>query len=53
MLDLILRERVKGLSTGERKMLNNAKNILISELVLAEGMKPSEVEDLINDKISL
>jgi CarD family transcriptional regulator len=51
--DLILRERVKGLSTGERKMLNNAKKILISELVLAEGMKPSEVEDLINDKISL
>lgn len=51
--DLIIRERIKGLSTGERKMLSNAKKILISELVLAENMLPSEVEDLINDKISL
>lgn len=50
---LMLRERRKGLSTGERKMLNSAKQILISELVLAENMKPTEVEKLINDKISL
>lgn len=50
---LIIRERQKGLSTGERNMLNNAKKILISELVFAENMKPDEVEDLINCKISL
>ncbi len=50
---LIIRERQKGLSTGERKMLNSAKQILISELVLAENMKPGEVEELINYKISL
>lgn len=49
---LIIRERQKGLSTGERKMLNSAKQILISELVLAENMKPGEVEELINYKIS-
>ncbi len=44
---LILRERSKGLSTGERKMLNSAKQILISELVLAKNMNPMDVEDLI------
>jgi len=50
---LIIRERQRGLSTGERKMLNSAKQILISELVLAENMKPGEVEEMINYKISL
>lgn len=49
---LILRERTKGLSTGERKMLNSAKQILISELVLAKNMSPVDVEDLINARIS-
>jgi RNA polymerase-interacting CarD/CdnL/TRCF family regulator len=33
--DLMIRDRDKGLSTAERKMLNNAKQILISELVLS------------------
>ncbi|MBP7175236.1 MAG: CarD family transcriptional regulator [Thermoclostridium sp.] len=50
---LIIRERQRGLSTGERKMLNSAKQILISELVLAENMMPGEVEEMINFKISL
>ncbi len=49
---LVIRDRQKGLSTGERKMLNSAKQILISELVLAEGMKPCEIEELIDCKIS-
>ncbi|MCX7774409.1 MAG: CarD family transcriptional regulator [Clostridia bacterium] len=49
---LILRERCKGLSTGERKMLNSAKQILISELVLAKNMNPMDVEDLINLRIT-
>ena len=33
--NLASREREKGLSTGERKMLDSAKEILISELILA------------------
>jgi CarD family transcriptional regulator len=49
---LVLRERTKGLSTGERKMLNSAKQILISELVLAKNMNPMDVEDLINTRIT-
>jgi CarD family transcriptional regulator len=49
---LILRERNRGLSTGERKMLNSAKQILISELVLAENMNPVDVEEIINIRIT-
>ena len=46
---LMIREREKGLSTGERKMLNSAKQILVSELVLAEGANQCEIETIIND----
>jgi len=33
--NLVKRDKEKGLSSGERKMLENARQILISELVLA------------------
>lgn len=46
---LMIREREKGLSTGERKMLNSARQIMVSELVLAEGTDPVEIETVIND----
>jgi len=48
---LTIREKQKGLSTGERKMLNSAKRILISELVFAENMEPDEIENIINCRI--
>ncbi len=41
---LMQREKERGLSTGERKMLTSAKQILISELVLAKGLDQHEVE---------
>lgn len=41
--NLSRRDREKGLSTGERRMLENAKQILISELVLAGEAKKEEV----------
>ena len=50
---LMLRERDKGLSTGERKMLNSAKQILVSELVLAKNMSAVEVEDRINKFLNI
>lgn len=50
---LMLREKDKGLSTGERKMLNSAKQILVSELVLAKDMKPGEIENIINHYLKL
>jgi CarD family transcriptional regulator len=46
---LMLREKEKGLSTGERKMLNSARQILISELVLAQDLDQDKVENAIND----
>lgn len=46
---LMMRDKEKGLSTGERKMLNNAKQILISELVLAKGMDKDEIENIIDN----
>jgi len=46
--DLMLREQQKGLSTGERKMLNSARQILVSELVLAKGSQQIEIEDIID-----
>lgn len=45
---LILRDKQKGLSTGERKMLNSARQILISELILAKGVTQCEIEEIIN-----
>ncbi|MGI6096596.1 MAG: CarD family transcriptional regulator [Dethiobacteria bacterium] len=41
--NLMIREKEKGLSTGERKMLENARQILISELVLAQGVEETEI----------
>lgn len=41
---LMLREKEKGLSTSERKMLCNAKQIFISELVLAKVAMYEEIE---------
>lgn len=45
---LMARENEKGLSTGERKMLNSAKQILISEIVLAKSSSYEQVEAQIN-----
>ncbi|MBE3591262.1 MAG: CarD family transcriptional regulator [Firmicutes bacterium] len=36
--NLMVRDRHRSLSTGERKMLDNAKRILVSEIVLACGV---------------
>lgn len=41
---LMRRERHQSLSTGERKMLHTAKQIMLSELVLAEKMDYQELE---------
>lgn len=41
------REREKGLSTGEKKMYENAYQILISELVLAEGAREDDMRQRI------
>ena len=41
---LMHRDMLRGLSTGERKMLHNAKQIIISEIVLVEESDYRDVE---------
>ena len=50
--NLSFKQKEKGLSTGEKKMLHNAKQILVSELVLAEHSTQDEVEEIIDNKIN-
>ena len=52
--NLSIKQKEKGsLSTGEKKMLNNAKLILVSELVLAEHASKDEIEKLVDNKIDM
>ena len=48
---LMLRDAQRGLSTGERKMLHSAKQIFISEMVLAKGDSYQDVEERLNASI--
>jgi CarD family transcriptional regulator len=41
--NLMLRDREKGLSTGESKMLDTARQILVSELILVQGVEQHEI----------
>ncbi len=50
--NLSFKQKEKGLSTGEKKMLVNAKQILVSELVLAEQSNKDEMEELVESKIN-
>ena len=45
---LMHRDNERGLSNGERKMLHSAKQILISEIVLAESVAYPEAEARVN-----
>ncbi|MBE7037064.1 MAG: CarD family transcriptional regulator [Ruminococcaceae bacterium] len=49
--NLMYRDKMRGLSTGERKMLSNAKQILVSELVVAKSMSQRDVETLMDSMI--
>ena len=44
MKGLMLRDGERGLSTGERKMLHSARQILISEIVMSESSSYEDVE---------
>ena len=50
--NLMLRDAEKGLSTGERKMLNSAKQMLISEIVLVVDTDQEETEKLIDEAVN-
>ncbi len=50
---LLIRERDKGLSSGERKMLESAKQILISELLMVQGIDCNEIISNMDNLIGL
>ena len=47
--NLAIREREKGLSAGEKRMIQKARQILISELHYATGNSEEEAEAMIDD----
>lgn len=49
--ELMYREKVKGLSTSERKTLSSAKQIVVSELVLSEVANIGDIESIMNDTV--
>ncbi|MBO8136913.1 MAG: CarD family transcriptional regulator [Desulfotomaculum sp.] len=50
--NLFKRDQEKGLSSGERKMLENARQILISELVLAAELEVDSVQTLVDSALA-
>ena len=50
--NLSLRDKEKGLSTGEKKMLDNARQILISELVLAKNSKEDKIKNMLEEYLA-
>lgn len=49
--NLMYRDKTKGLSTSERKMLGVARQIVTSELVLSETAEKDDIESIINDAV--
>jgi len=49
---LFIREQSKGLSTGERKMLSTAKQILTSEIMLVKKISIDEADKLISEHVT-
>lgn len=47
--NLVLQDRIKKISSGERRLLDLAKQILVSELVYACSKTPQEVETWMYD----
>jgi len=47
--DLWRREKDRGLSAGEKRMLAKARQILVSELALAEGTDEDKAEVLLDE----
>ncbi|BAU27948.1 CarD family transcriptional regulator [Aneurinibacillus soli] len=48
--DLMRRRQEKALNSSEKKMLDSAKKILISELVLVNGVTEAEAKHLLDDE---
>ena len=50
--DLWRRDRERGLSAGEKRMLAKARQILVSELALAEGTNEDKAEGILDEVLA-
>jgi CarD family transcriptional regulator len=50
--DLWRRDRERGLSAGEKRMLSKARQILVSELALAEGTNEDKAEAILDEVLA-
>ncbi|MCL2577241.1 MAG: CarD family transcriptional regulator [Defluviitaleaceae bacterium] len=50
--NLLLRERERGLSTAEKKMMTTAKQIILSELILSMDIDKAEAEVILDETFS-
>lgn len=50
---LILRERVKSLSSVEKKLLGTAKQIILSEIILSQNVDKPEAEHLLMEGVAI
>jgi CarD family transcriptional regulator len=50
--DLWRRDKDRGLSAGEKRMLSKARQILVSELALAEGTNEDKAEVLLDEVLA-
>ena len=49
MRNLSNRDKDKGLSAGEKRMLTKARQILVSELTFAAGVKEEKAEAMLDE----
>jgi CarD family transcriptional regulator len=47
--NLLLRERERGLSTAEKKMMTTAKQIILSELILSLDIDKNDAENILDE----
>ena len=50
--DLWRRDKDRGLSTGEKRLLSKARQILVSELALAEGTNEDKAEAILDEVLA-
>ena len=46
--NLLVRERERGLSTAEKKMMTTAKQIILSELILSQNVEKPRAEEILS-----
>ena len=46
--NLLLRERERGLSTAEKKMMTTAKQVILSELILSQEVEKADAENILD-----